>query len=74
MCAQTLDHPEIRHEAAAALRSIIARIVLTPGEKRGQFHASLHGELPAILEFANDNARSAPAPLVMSQVASGSRE
>jgi site-specific DNA recombinase len=71
---ETLDHPEIRHEAASALRSIIARIVLTPGEKRGQLHASLHGELPAILDFANDNAHFAPAPLVMSQVSSGSRE
>jgi hypothetical protein len=69
---ETLDHPETRHEAAGALRSIIARIVLTPGEKRGQIHASLHGELPAILDFANDNARPAPAPLVMSHVSSGS--
>jgi site-specific DNA recombinase len=71
---ETLDHPEIRHEAASVLRSIIARIVLTPGEKRGQLHASLHGQIPAILDFANDNAHSAPAPLVLSQVASGSRE
>jgi DNA invertase Pin-like site-specific DNA recombinase len=71
---ETLDHPEIRHEAADALRSIIARIVLTPGEKRGQLHASLHGELPAILDFANGNAHSAPASLVMSQVSAGSRE
>jgi site-specific DNA recombinase len=71
---ETLDHPEIRHEAAGELRSIIARIVLTPGEKRGQLHASLHGELPAILDFANDNGHSAPAPLDLSQVSSGSRE
>jgi site-specific DNA recombinase len=71
---ETLDHPEIRHEATSALRSIIARIVLAPGEKRGQLHASLHGELTAILDFANDNGHSAPAPLVLSQVASGSRE
>jgi DNA invertase Pin-like site-specific DNA recombinase len=71
---ETLDHPEIRHEAASALRSIIARIVLTPGEKRGQIHASLHGELPAILDFASDNGHSAPVPPVMSQVSSGSRE
>jgi site-specific DNA recombinase len=71
---ETLDHLEIRHEAASALRSIVARIVLTPGEKRGQLHASLHGELRAIIDFANDNGHSAPAPLVMSQVSSGSRE
>jgi DNA invertase Pin-like site-specific DNA recombinase len=71
---ETLDQSEIRDEAANALRSIIARIVLMPGEKRGQLHAALHGELPTILEFANDNAHSAPAPLVMSQVSSGSRE
>jgi site-specific DNA recombinase len=71
---ETLDQPEIQHEAAGALRSIITRIVLTPGEKRGQLHASLHGELPAILDFTNDNGHSAPAPLVMSQVSSGSRE
>jgi len=71
---ETLDQPEIRHEAANTLRSIIARIVLTPSEKRGQLHTSLHGELPAILDFANDNAHSAPASPVMSQVSSGSRE
>jgi site-specific DNA recombinase len=61
----TLDHPEVRHEAASALRSIISRIVLTPGEKRGQLHASLHGEFPAIMKFANDNVHFSPAPLVM---------
>ena len=63
---ETLDHPEIRHEAVSALRSIIARIVLTPGERRGQTHASLHGQLPAIFDFANDNGHCAPVALVIS--------
>jgi site-specific DNA recombinase len=34
------------------LRSLIGEIVLTPGDKRGEVHAELRGELFGILELA----------------------
>ncbi|CDX33083.1 hypothetical protein MPLA_1620054 [Mesorhizobium sp. ORS 3359] len=35
------------------MRSLIGEIVLTPGDRRGEVHAELRGELFGILEFAN---------------------
>jgi site-specific DNA recombinase len=49
--ADALNHPEDRHEATAALRGLIERIVLTPGRKRGELHATLHGEIGTIIEW-----------------------
>ncbi len=54
--AQALDHPEDRDAAADAIRGLIERIVLTPSAKRGEMHASLHGDLGAILEWAGSGA------------------
>ena len=39
-------------DAAAAIRSLIDRIVLTPGRKRGEMDAVLHGDFGTILEWA----------------------
>ncbi len=50
--AEALDHPEERDEAADALRGLIERITLTPGAKRGQISATLHGDLGVILDWA----------------------
>ncbi|MCY4396871.1 MAG: zinc ribbon domain-containing protein [Rhodospirillaceae bacterium] len=47
-----LADPRDRDEAAEAIRGLIERIVLTPGEKRGEMHAALHGDLGTILEWA----------------------
>ena len=55
--ADALNHPEDSHEATAALRGLIERIVLTPGRKRGELHATLHGELGTIIEWV---ARTKP--------------
>jgi site-specific DNA recombinase len=55
--ADALNHPEDRYEAAAALRGLIERIVLAPGSKRGELHATLHGELGTIIEWV---ARTKP--------------
>ena len=52
--AEALDRPEDRDEAAAAIRGLIERIELTPGEKRGQMHATLHGDLGTIIEWAGN--------------------
>ncbi len=50
--AEALKHPEDRDAAADAIRGLIERIVLTPGAKRGEMHAALHGDLGTILEWA----------------------
>ncbi len=41
-----------RRSRGGAIRGLIERIVLTPGEKRGQMDAVLHGERGTILEWA----------------------
>ncbi len=46
-----------RDEAAEAIRGLIERIVLTPGEKRGEMHAALHGDLGTIIERAGSGRR-----------------
>ena len=50
--AEALADPCDRDEAASSIRGLIERIVLTPGEKRGEMHAALHGDLGTILEWA----------------------
>ena len=40
-----------RDEAAEAIRALIDHITLTPGPRRGEIAATLHGELGAILEW-----------------------
>jgi site-specific DNA recombinase len=49
--AEALSQPEECQEAADALRALIERIELTPGVKRGEVNAILHGEFGAILEW-----------------------
>ena len=52
--AEALADPRDRDEAADAIRGLIERIVLTPGEKRGRMDAALHGDLGTILEWAGN--------------------
>ena len=54
--AEALADPRDRDEAADAIRGLIERIVLTPGDKRGEMHASLHGDLGTILEWAGSGS------------------
>jgi site-specific DNA recombinase len=53
--AEALRRPQERRaradEAAEAIRGLIERITLTPGAKRGEIAATLHGELGTILEW-----------------------
>jgi len=51
---ERLADPRDRDEAADAIRGLIERIVLTPGEKRGQMDAALRGDLGTILEWAGN--------------------
>ncbi|MXY39297.1 MAG: recombinase family protein [Rhodospirillaceae bacterium] len=52
--AEALADPRDRDEAADAIRGLIERIVLTPGAKRGEMAAALHGDLGTILEWAGN--------------------
>ena len=52
--AEALADPRDRDEAADAIRGLIERIVLTPGEKRSEMDAALHGDLGTILEWAGN--------------------
>ena len=52
--AEALADPRDRDEAADAIRGLIERIVLTPGEKRGSVPAALHGDLGTIREWAGN--------------------
>ncbi len=55
-----LDRPDTRQEAGEAIRALIDRIVLYPGDKRGQVNAELYGELCAILDMAENNKTRDP--------------
>ncbi|WP_205911891.1 hypothetical protein [Rhodobacter sp. SGA-6-6] len=50
--AEALSDPDGGRQAAEALRSLIGEIIVTPGEKRGEVHAELRGELMGILGVA----------------------
>ncbi|CAI2931913.1 Resolvase domain [Aminobacter niigataensis] len=53
---EALNHPDDRPQAATALRSLIEKIVLTPGTKRGEIEATLYGELGTILNWTERQA------------------
>src|SRR5690606_17613597 len=67
---EALEDPETRLDASQAIRSLIERIVLHPGTKLGEVHATLHGALMGILEFAQGTPRPA-ATGVTTMVVSG---
>ncbi|MCE2579483.1 hypothetical protein LDL36_13475 [Komagataeibacter sp. FNDCR1] len=52
---KALDDPDGGREAAEAIRSLIGGIVINPGDKRGEVHISLRGELMGILDLAHAN-------------------
>jgi site-specific DNA recombinase len=48
---ETLSDPDDALEAADAIREVIDRIVITPGQQRGENHVTLRGDLATILEW-----------------------
>jgi DNA invertase Pin-like site-specific DNA recombinase len=50
---EALGRPEDALEAAEAMRALIEKIILTPGDSRGEVHAELHGELASILALTS---------------------
>jgi hypothetical protein len=70
--AETLAAPESNAEAREDIRSLVGEVVITPGEKRGESHAILRGELMAILDLAAGRRRS-PKPEVITNALAGPR-
>lgn len=70
---ETLADPDTRLDASSDIRSLVGRIVLHSGEKRGEVHATLHGSLMGILDFVNGNPGPG-ADRVIIKVCPGSRE
>lgn len=50
---ESLNQPEDRAEASEAVRALVEKIVLSPGDKRGEIFATLYGELGTLLGFVN---------------------
>ncbi|AMG73879.1 MULTISPECIES: recombinase family protein [Sphingopyxis] len=70
---ETLKDPQARLDASSDIRSLVGKIVLHPGEKRGEVHATLHGSLMGILDFVNDNPQPTTDRVII-KVCPGSRE
>lgn len=70
---ETLADPETCLDASSDIRSLVGKIVLHPGEKRGEVHATLHGSLMGILDFVSDRPKP-DTRRVITSVVSGSRE
>ena len=58
--AEALNDPADRDEASDALRALIERVVLMPGDRRGEVHAALHGEFGAILDWLGARYSNTP--------------
>jgi hypothetical protein len=70
--AETLAEPESNGEAREDIRSLVGEVVITPGEKRGENHATLRGELMAVLDLAAGRRRP-PRPEVITNALAGPR-
>ena len=70
--AETLAEPESNGEAREDIRSLVGEVVITPGDKRGENHATLRGELMAILDLAAGRRRS-PRPEVITNALASPR-
>jgi site-specific DNA recombinase len=62
--AETLAEPESNGKVREDIRSLIGEVVITPGKNPGESHATLRGELMAILDLAAGRRRS-PRPEVI---------
>ena len=62
--AETLAEPESNGEAREDIRSLVGKVVITPGEKRGESRAILRGELMAILDLAAGRRRSSKSEVI----------
>ncbi len=65
---EELEGPELAAEAKSMLRSLIKTIKVFPGAKRGEVELELHGELAAILNFAQGTRNKGGTPVSRIQV------
>jgi hypothetical protein len=70
--AETLAEPVSNEGAREDIRSLVGEVVITPGDKRGECHAILRGELMAIFDLAAGRRRS-PRPEVITNALAGPR-
>jgi len=56
--SEALRHPGDGREAAEVLREVIDRIVIMPGEKRGDLQVALRGDLGTILDWVARTGKS----------------
>lgn len=54
-----LNEEGVRHQAIQILRTLIDKIVLHPGENRGEIHIELHGDIAALLLLAEQKGDKA---------------
>ena len=52
-----LASPDVTPDAGEAIRSLVERVTLAPGAKRGEMLATLHGDLGTILEWTERTGR-----------------
>ncbi|MEF2549247.1 recombinase family protein [Aurantimonas sp. E1-2-R+4] len=71
--AEALNDPDGGRQAAEALRSLIGEVIVTPGEKRGEVHAELRGELMGILGVAKAEEGKPPGIPFMTAVEASPR-
>ena len=67
-----LKDPRARLDASSDIHSLVGKIVLHPGGRRGEVHATLHGSLMGILDFVNETPQPETNRVIIS-VAPGSR-
>jgi site-specific DNA recombinase len=68
-----LNDSLLRTEAAAALRSLIDKVELYPGAKRGELRAELHGELAALLQLGAEQTKTRTSRDVRVSLVAGKR-
>ncbi|MCW8059127.1 recombinase family protein [Agrobacterium tumefaciens] len=59
---ETLAHPDHALEASEAIREVIDRVVVTPGDKRGSYSITLQGELGTILDWIDRTGKPGYKP------------
>ncbi len=59
---EALSHPDDALEAADAIREVIDRIVVTPGDSRGDYSITLQGELGTILDWIDRSGKPGYKP------------
>ena len=69
---EMLENPNTRLDASSDIRSLVCKIVLHSGTKRGEVSATLRGSLMGILDFVSDNLQPRQTR-VITKLASGSR-